>query len=1466
VQTKTKRLIIVSLAVSACLWGLLSLGVAAIPADMVLAKQTSQDKTGEFIQQRQEAINSFIKDGKDLFEKGQYVEAKIKFEKVIKIDSANTVAKEYLAKCDAKLNAQSSTSEAPAVKSTVQPQKAAAPEVKKVDADKQAKEKAAAEKKAAADKAKLEAQKQEEARKAAAAEKAAAEKAAADKAKAEAKAKADADKKVSAEKVAAEKAAAEQAKVDAKKAEAAKKEAAAKEQAAAKAKAEADKKAAADKAAAEKAAAKAKADAEKKASAEKVAADKAAAEQSKVEAQKADAAKKEAVAKEQAAAKAKAEADKKAAADKAAAEKAAADKAKAEAKAKADAEKKVSAEKVAAEKAAADQAKVEAQKADAAKKEAAAKEQAAAKAKAEADKKAAADKAAAEKAAADKAKADAKAAADLEKSQKDAQAKAEQEKVREEARKTKEAVQSLLNEGNTFYKSGTLEDLNKAVESYDKVLKLDPANKEAARNKAKAQDKIQKEEERLKKEAESQVQAAKPQIEEVTTPSTNADNPVNAVEEKPAAAAPQVAAQENTRSEEQIKRAEEDEKRFRAERDREELARKAKEAEVHYNAGITYMNQAQVLKANEEWNAALALVPDHKGAKTMIEETRGEYEKALELQRKQEELARQESDNQSRMQESIITIDVTDQEIGDVLTQMGAVAGFNVVIGEGVKAKVSASFTNVSLKKALDTLLPLYGFKYERQGDIIQVAVDLKTKIFKLTDEQVQKLRYAMVEDKIIQRQLYGSDAKPKVEGQELILDETAHLLTITDSAVNIAKMDEIIKDLPTAHPEDLITKTFTLRQGNTEEIRKLLQSLSSANPVKGVDDEDRKVILEPGSNTLVIRDSADNIKKYEEFLTDKNYLDKLTNQELAVRVFHLSPEENTMSPEALARKAELVNNVGEVLETMLYSSEGREKAYEAGRRFFKDPRSGTITVVDVQDNLRKIEDYVAQLPTGQDQKMLSKVYQIKNADPENLRNVINQIIQESRSSSGGGAAGSYVNGVITVGAGNGLVFMDCTVELNAVEGDTTTPSARLYIYTPLRDREVTLTKGNSELVDEYRVRVISADFDKQEAEIEIRLASFAAQQRSMGNYGSSGYSSEGNNMMMGGDMSMGGGMGQTGSSYGMQGTGYGANQTQSNQTQSARRPTLKVDKSTNNIIVLAYDPADLQMIEEWISKLDVPILQVTIEAKFVEVNETKAKKLGIDWLIPSLSNWGSWDPVVSQAAFGRANDNISDPIHNTNSGDPLFSDLRSNNLMSGGVTLQYLTVGGLSMTLETLEAEGVTNVINSPKVTVLNGDKATLNVEQEIPYLEYSISADAITMTWSNESIGISLEVTPTIHADGSVILDVEPTVDKLVGRINNLDSNVVPSSILSGSGQYFNNDLAGIPIIDRRTLKTRARVSDGGTIVLGGLIQEKEYNGNSKVPLLGNIPFIKYLFNRTQTYTDKNRLFIFLTATVIP
>ena len=94
---------------------------------------------------------------------------------------------------------------------------------------------------------------------------------------------------------------------------------------------------------------------------------------------------------------------------------------------------------------------------------------------------------------------------------------------------------------------------------------------------------------------------------------------------------------------------------------------------------------------------------------------------------------------------------------------------------------------------------------------------------------------------------------------------------------------------------------------------------------------------------------------------------------------------------------------------------------------------------------------------------------------------------QEVYGTGGKAGSGEYLDGTISQGAGNGLAFKDMTVELVSVEGDTTNPSARLYIFSRQRDREITLSKGNSELFDNYRVRVNTIDFDRKEVQLNIR-------------------------------------------------------------------------------------------------------------------------------------------------------------------------------------------------------------------------------------------------------------------------------------------------------------------------------------------------------------------------------------------
>jgi hypothetical protein len=124
-----------------------------------------------------------------------------------------------------------------------------------------------------------------------------------------------------------------------------------------------------------------------------------------------------------------------------------------------------------------------------------------------------------------------------------------------------------------------------------------------------------------------------------------------------------------------------------------------------------------------------------------------------------------------------------------------------------------------------------------------------------------------------------------------------------------------------------------------------------------------------------------------------------------------------------------------------------------------------------------------------------SQTVYLKYLDAACVQKGLNKVIaysQEVYGTGGKGGTGEYMDGTISQGAGNGLSFKDVTVELVSVEGDTTNPSARLYIFSRQRDREVTLSRGNSELFDNYRVRVNTIDIERKEVQLTIRLTGAA--------------------------------------------------------------------------------------------------------------------------------------------------------------------------------------------------------------------------------------------------------------------------------------------------------------------------------------------------------------------------------------
>jgi type II secretory pathway component GspD/PulD (secretin) len=182
--------------------------------------------------------------------------------------------------------------------------------------------------------------------------------------------------------------------------------------------------------------------------------------------------------------------------------------------------------------------------------------------------------------------------------------------------------------------------------------------------------------------------------------------------------------------------------------------------------------------------------------------------------------------------------------------------------------------------------------------------------------------------------------------------------------------------------------------------------------------------------------------------------------------------------------------------------------------------------------------------------------------------------------------------------------------------------------------------------------------------------------------------------------------------------------------------------------------------------------------------------------------------------------------------------------LTLGRITNNYL----LNATITAAASEGKAKVLSDPKITTLNNQAAKINVTTQIPYVTSNVASTGVqTQTVSYATTGIELTVTPSINADGRILLVINPTVSQ-------------PSVTAAGSTQ------TGAPAIDSRNATTTVLVRDGETIVIGGLISDSLQDTISKIPLLGDIPILGWLFKKKTKTRVRNELLIFVTTRVLP
>ena len=312
------------------------------------------------------------------------------------------------------------------------------------------------------------------------------------------------------------------------------------------------------------------------------------------------------------------------------------------------------------------------------------------------------------------------------------------------------------------------------------------------------------------------------------------------------------------------------------------------------------------------------------------------------------------------------------------------------------------------------------------------------------------------------------------------------------------------------------------------------------------------------------------------------------------------------------------------------------------------------------------------------------------------------------------------------------------------------------------------------------------------------------------------------------------------------QGGGGGGGGTQNTRILSPRG-TVIYEARTNQLFVSDI-PSKLEEIQVLIAKIDIPVRQVLIEARIVEADDSFGRSLGIKLGATDargtptrrgISIGGNYD------AIGVQTGQISGPIDFQPNSQfvnlPANVATGFNGASAGSFALALFGASAnrfLNLELSALEAEGKGNVVSSPRVVTADQTKARIEQGEEIPY-QQATSSGATSISFKKASL--RMEVTPQITPEGNVILDLEVNKDS--------------RGALTAAG----------PAINTKQVKTQVLVENGGTVVIGGIFQQDERNQINKVPLLGDIPFIGYLFQNRVRTTNKTELLIFITPKIV-
>jgi type IV pilus assembly protein PilQ len=313
----------------------------------------------------------------------------------------------------------------------------------------------------------------------------------------------------------------------------------------------------------------------------------------------------------------------------------------------------------------------------------------------------------------------------------------------------------------------------------------------------------------------------------------------------------------------------------------------------------------------------------------------------------------------------------------------------------------------------------------------------------------------------------------------------------------------------------------------------------------------------------------------------------------------------------------------------------------------------------------------------------------------------------------------------------------------------------------------------------------------------------------------------------------------------------------------------LTIHEGTNSIIITDH-PSRVEKIKSLIAGMDTGPAQIKIEAKIIEAVLSKEENLGIDWTIKVAANGASRPTTFPFKTFEHQQvmypeNELQWSYDDANNRIDVTSDfpLRRRNLAATGADAISLGAFPYAKTtdfmfgrlgfsefqavLEMLDKRGNTELLSSPRIVTTDNRMAEIHVGQNMPIPTYAYNNERGVWEvtgYEEQKIGITLTVTPHIVGDDYITLDIRPRINDIIAFTGPNDER---------------------PITSTREATTQVKIKSGEVVAIGGLIKEKTISVDNRVPILGKIPILGYLFRKKGEDKEKTDLLIFVSAEIM-